>query len=175
MNNKGFTLVEILVWISIWIILMISVWVLVSGWIKNIISQEKIIQNTGNFSTTEIKLNNIFSRIDTSFEPKTTSSWVILKINNNFDEWWFVYIWSTWSTISNWNWIYCLSGSEDTNTSHIFIKSFIPDFNIDIQKSHTINSIWKWIFWYNKIPKVCSFYTNNIPEFVKIKICLSVE
>lgn len=153
MQNKWFTLVELLVWISISMILMISVWALVSGWINNITRQEKTLQNSWDFSDFERKLNNIFSNIDTSFEPKITSSWVIIKINQNYDQGGFAYIWITWSTITDWNWIYCNSWSEDINTNHIFIKTFIPKFDISTQKSHKINWIWKWIFWYNEIPK----------------------
>ena len=151
MNRKWFTLVEILVWISISMILMVSVWVLISWWIKNITNQEKTIENTWNFSNFENKLNNYFQNIDTNFIPITTSSWIILKVNKNYDEWGFIYIWETKTPLDNWNWIYCYSWSENPETNHVFIKNFIPDFDIDIQKSHTINWVWKWFFWFNKI------------------------
>ena len=130
MNNKWFTLIELLVWISISTVLMISVWLLISGWIKNITSQEKILQHSWEFSDFEFELNNILLNINTSFTPQIvenwTNTWVILKINNIFDKWWFIYIWNTSTSTNNWNWIYCLSWSEDINTNHIFTKSFIP-------------------------------------------------
>lgn len=177
MSNKGFTLIEVLIWISISIILMISVWILVSWWIDNIVNQEKVFKNSDDFTILENKLNNIISNIDTSFSWEVisdwTNSWVILKINNDFNEWWFIYIWVTPSSISSWDWIYCLSGSEDINTNHIFIKSFIPfeetgenifsNFNNTLNwnttwyksyvKEHIIRDssgniiVWKGIFW----------------------------
>ena len=154
MKTKAFTLVEILVWISISMILMISVWLLVSGGIKNITSQEKVLDNISDFTITETKLNNIFSNINNNFKPIKTNSWIILKINNSFNEWWFVYIWSTWSSILNWDWIYCLSWSEDINTNHIFIKNFIPfeensedifnDFNSTMESKEIIINYKKY-------------------------------
>ncbi len=153
MNKKGFTLIELLVWISISTILMISVWLLVSWWIKNITNQEKALNDNWNFRDFQTKLQTIFNNINTGFAPVITWSWIILKINQNYDEGGFVYIWETNSPIDNNNWIYCLSWSENINTKHIFIKTFIPWFDIDIQKSHTINWIWKDIFWDNEISK----------------------
>jgi len=57
MKNKWFTLVEILIWISISMLLMVSVWILISGWIQNITDQEKALKNSDNFSITQNKLN----------------------------------------------------------------------------------------------------------------------
>jgi len=152
MNKKAFTLIELLVWISISTILMLSVWYLITGGIWNIKSQQKILSNVREFSAFQNKLNEIFFNIDTNFKPIITFSWIIVKIKQNYDEWWFAYIGLTDSPINNNNWIYCLSGSENIHTKHIFIKTFIPDFDIDIQKSHKIDWIWKGIFWHSKIP-----------------------
>ena len=140
--NKWFTLIELLVWISISILLMLSIWYLISWWIKNIVFQEKILQNSSDFSSFQNNLSTIFQNIDTNFEPIKTNSWVIVKINQNYDQWGFAYIWET-----SQNELYCLSWSEKTSTKHIFIKTFIPWFDIDKQKSHKIDWIGKWIFW----------------------------
>lgn len=165
MNNKWFTLVEILVWISISMILMISIWFLISWWIKNITSQEKIIKDSWDFLSFESKINNYFQNINTNFEPIKTNSWIILKINQNYDEWGFIYIWETKSPLIENSWIYCSSWSETVETKHIFIKTFIPEFDIDTQKSHIINWIWKWFFWYNEVPETWleldEVYLNN--------------
>ncbi len=153
---NAFTLVETIVWISISILLMVSIWVLVSGGIWNLTKQEKDIKNNKDFSSFQKKITDIFFRVNKNFKPVIVWDWtntgVYLKIDSNYDEIGFVYIWSTWSIKDNsWNGIYCLSWSEDVTTNHIFIKSFIPDFDLDTQKSHEINGIWRWFFWYNEI------------------------
>ncbi len=158
-NNKWFTLIELLVWISISTILMISVWYLITWWIKNITNQEKVLQNSRDISDFQNKLNTIFSNIDTSFIPIKTASWVIVKIKQNYDEWWFAYIWET-----SQDKFYCLSWSENTQTNHIFIKTFIPFWtNFTDSKSHKIDWIWRNIFW-------CSEITKNWLEANKIYI-----
>ncbi len=153
MNKKWFTLIEVLVWVSISTILMISIWALISWWIKNVTTQEKSFDDNDNYLVFENKINDIFSRIDKNFTPQKTTSWVILKINSNFDEGWFTYIWSTGSIINEQNdWVYCLSWSENTNTNHLFIKNFIAfeentedifkNFN-EILESKPIEIDWK--------------------------------
>ena len=160
-NNKWFTLIELLVWISISTILMISVWYLITGWIKNITSQEKILQNREDISVFQSKLNTIFSNIDTNFIPVKTASWIIVRIKQNYDEWGFAYIWETPQDK-----LYCLSWSENTQTNHIFIKTFIPFWaNFINSKSHKLNWIWRNIFWYTEIPQewleLNKTYLNN--------------
>jgi len=141
-NNSGFSLIELLVWISISTILMLSVWYLISWWIKNITSQEKVLQNSSDISSFQKTIQNIFLNIDTSFSPIKTASWVIVRIKQNYDQWGFAYIWETTQDK-----LYCWSWSKETKTKHIFIKTFIPDFDIDIQKAHKIDWVWKWFFW----------------------------
>lgn len=127
-NKKAFTLIEVLVWISISTMLMISIWLLITGWIKNITEQWKVLNSWSNVSIFEDEINSILNLVNINYTPKFTNSWIILKINNNFDKWWFVYLWYTWSTINseNGNWVYCDSGSLDLDTKHIFTKTFIP-------------------------------------------------
>ncbi len=146
MNKRAFTLVELLVSISISIVLMLSIWFLVWNWLWNLKNQEQSVKNYSNFFNFQEKLQEIFYNIDTNFSPILTNSWLIIKLKQNYDEWWFAYIWETIEDK-----LYCESWSEETKTKHIFIKTFIPNFDIDVQKNHKIDGIWKWFFWYNEV------------------------
>jgi len=136
---------------------------------QNIFSQQKVLENTDNFTYFANNLNTNFNLIQTwSFNPVKTSSWIIFKRWQYFGEWGFSYIWT--EKIDK---IYCLSGSENTLTNHIYIKNFIPfeeqwedifdDYEeiltttswiyTSYQKEHVIKDtswniiVWKWIFW----------------------------
>ena len=167
----GFTLVEMIVWITISLILMLSVSMFVSSAIKNILIQQNVLENNDDFNDfinkIQINLNLINSW---SFLPEKTSSWIIFKRSKYFSDWWFSYIWE--ETLS---WVFCDSDSETPETKSLFIKSFIPfeensediysDFDsiltwnttwyISYQKEHVVKNsswnivIWKWIFWDN--------------------------
>lgn len=168
---KAFSLVELIVWITISMILMAWVWVFVSWWINNIVLQDKIIKNTSDFRDFSKDSLWIFSRMDTRLEPKViTSTSAIIKTNKYFDNLWVSYIWE----ISK-DWFYCSwTDIDSTITKHILIKNFLPFEEIweDIftnyystlystsgwfkafYKSHTIKDnsnnilVWKdWIFW----------------------------
>jgi len=191
MNNKAFTLIELIVWISISMILMISVGIFVNNWMLNIINQKKIIENTNNLTEFISKIHTSINLMSSwTFQPQKTASWIIFKRAQNLWEWGFSYIWEMNSTDnSDWDWIYCLSWSEDTNTRHLVLKNFIPfeEENEDIftdydlilkskltgqfqsfQKEHVIKKswniiIWKWIFW-NKFEEWASWkdiYLNS--------------
>lgn len=169
---KAFTLIELIVWITISVLLMVSVGIFVSSWMQNIFNQQKSLENTDNFADFWFALNTSFDLINSwSFIPQITSYRIIIKRWQNFADWWFSYIWT--ETLS---WVYCESDSEDPETNHIFIKHFIPfeeetenifsDYDhiltaswwtdyISFQKEHKIVHkndldtivIWKWIFW----------------------------
>lgn len=186
MNKKWFTLIELIVWITISMILMVSVGVFINSGMQNIFIQQKVLENTDNFTDFSNSIHTNFNLIQSwSFAPVNTASWIIFKRWLNYWEWGFSYIWS--KTLS---WVYCDSSSEDPETKNIYIKNFIPfeeqweDIftNYDniiksklligwyqsFQKEHIIRKswnilIWKWIFW-NKFKEWTSWtwiYLNS--------------
>ena len=172
MKNKSrktaFTLVELIVWITISIILMVSVWVFVGSGIKSITLQEKIIEDGAKILDWAKSIEIIFSRVDSNVSPLLFSSWVLLKTWKDFDNWGFTILKEL-----ELDEFYCDSLSEDTKTNHILIKNFIPfeeegeditsSFELALtwsfwgyisdQKNHVVKNsswdiiIWKWIFW----------------------------
>jgi len=144
MNNKAFTLIELVVWITISMMLMVSVGIFVNNWMANIITQQKVIKNTDELTQFT---SNIYTAINLmqswSIFPAKTASWIIFKRNINLWEWGFSYIWTTISNIDwNWDWIYCESGSEDLLTKHILLKNFIPfeEHNSDSTNEDVFNN-----------------------------------
>ena len=176
MNYKAFSLIELIVWITISMMLMVSVGVFISSWMQNILIQQKVLENTDNFTNFATNLHTSFNLIQSWSIIEKTSSWILFKRWQNFWEGGFTYIWTQTQS-----WIYCESDSEDPETNSIFIKNFIPfeernsdNTNEDIftddsyeikvlrsklilwyqsfQKEHVIKYswntiIWKWIFW----------------------------
>lgn len=169
MKKLAFTLVELIVWITISMILMLWVGIFVGGWISNLTLQQKVLDNTSDFRFFSEELYNTFFRIDTYYtSPIFTNSWILLKQNKEFDKWWFTYIW-----IENLSWSYCDSDSDFWNTNHIFIKNFIPfeeknenifsdfwdiltatdNWYTSYQFEHVVKDssdnivVWKWVFW----------------------------
>lgn len=169
--KKAFSLIELIVWITISMILMISIGVFVSSWMENIFLQQSSIKNASDLNNFAKDLYSTFSYLENTWSIHKTNSRIIFKRKTEFDKWWFTYIW-----VSTEDEFYCFSWSEDTNTDHIFIKNFIPfvedwenieDFEdiltwsinhdwIDYysyQKEHKITNqnwdiiVWKWIFW----------------------------
>lgn len=154
--NKAFTLVELIVGITISMILMFSVSIFVSNGIKNITSQKIIIENdakTKQFTKSLYEILNIADKNFTSYNFWTT--WILLKVNKNFDKWGFVFIWS-----GSFDKLYCSSWSESEITSHIYLKTFIPfewlGWDIFSWKSYDNSTVFTNMFsWtlnsYNKL------------------------
>lgn len=119
--SKAFTLVEIIVWITISIILMTSISVFVSSWLSNINIQQKLLEDNYNSSFFFDDLENL-PNSTSNWLPifSNTSSWVLLKLNKNLWKWWFVFVWK-----KEFDKLFC-KDSENTKTNHIFIKKFIP-------------------------------------------------
>lgn len=116
-----FTLVELLVGITISSLLMIGVSILVSNGIQNITGQREIINNSK--SENDI-YQNIIQKINKwKWDAFTiTGSWFLLKQDVEFSQGWFSYIGTKFLT-----WAYCTStGSDFQNLSHLIIKDFIP-------------------------------------------------
>ena len=185
MNKKAFSLVELIVWIVISMILMTWVWILVSWWITNIVMQDKIIQNTGDFREFSKDSLWLFSRIDTRLEPVwITSTQALVKVNKDFNKLWVSYIGEVTK-----DWFYCSwTDVDSTITKHILIKNFLPFEEIweDIfsdytktlysesnwfkafYKSHVIKDnlnnivVWKpWIFWIKLWDNWLNTYLDN--------------
>lgn len=122
---QGFTLIELMVGVTISMILMVSVGVFVSGGMQNIFLQQRVFKNSGDFVTFNTKLHSSFVALDTNLTPHVTSHSMVFKADPVFWDWGFTYI----GTGSQDNY-YC-SGSEDAggdSTQHLYIKSFIPYF-----------------------------------------------
>ena len=174
MNYKAFSLIELIVWITISMMLMVSVGLFISNWMQNILIQQKVLENTDNFTSFAANLHTNFNLIESWSIIEKTSSWILFKRWQNFWEGGFTYIWT--QVQAN---IYCESDSENPETNSIFIKNFIPfeeewenlfstNYNIilksksiiiwakiyqSFQKEHSIKDhlwnivVWKWIFW----------------------------
>jgi len=144
MNNfKAFTLVELLVWVTISMLLMISVGVFVSTWMSNIILQKKVIDDNKKLSSDVLYLNKILWNSNKYISE--TSSWVLVRKNKYFDTWWYSYLW-----LKKIDKQYCWTW-EITETNHIFISNFIPyeeiweDINSNfwnILESNELNISW---------------------------------
>lgn len=147
-EKKALTLVELLVWITISILLMVSVWIILSSGIKNIFLQEKSISNSLEINDFYNEILEAMSNFSGNLEEKW--NWIIFKRETEFDKWGFSFIWTK-------NFDYCKNW--ETNKK-LFIKNFIPnsDFVFWDFKSHTKENfiseneekiIWTDIFWEN--------------------------
>ena len=168
---SAFTLIELIVWITLSLILMTSVSLFVSSGMQNILTQQKVIEESSDFIDNTSHFQNIIQLLDPDYRATVTASWIIFKINKEFSKWGFVYLWE--QTLS---WSYCQSDSDSPDTSHVFLKTFIPfeeewenifsnftqtltwsltiwiDTFTSDQKNHIVSKnwvpiIWKGIFW----------------------------
>ncbi len=153
---KAFSLVELIVWITISMILMAWVWVFVSWWINNIVLQDKVIKNTADFRDFSKEMLWLFSRIDTRLEPKIiTSTSALLKVDKSFDSIWVSFIWE-----ENRDWYYCSwAWVDSTITKHIVVKNFLPfeEIGEDIFKNNGFTDSLSWNSW-----NFNSFYRTHI-------------
>ena len=168
-SKNGVTLVELIVWISITMLLMISIGIFVSSWLSNIFIQDKSLWNM--FSINDF--SNEIRKTTENLEKEVSiisSEKVIFKRKRNLDEWWFAFIWTFEKNDFCENW---------EKTKHIFIKNFIPfkiwwkltnkvkvwDFTSD-QKENKIFKNEDLIIWAN------SFSRENISEvsWEKVKL-----
>ena len=80
MNNKAFTLIELVVWITISMLLMVSVGIFVSSGMQNIFNGQKVLENTDDFTTFSNNLLTSFNLIQSwTTSPISTGSWIIIK------------------------------------------------------------------------------------------------
>ncbi len=170
MNKKAFTIIELIVWITISMMLMVSVGIFVGNWMQSILQWQKVLENTSNFTDFSSDLHTKFNLVQSgSFLPVKTASWILFKVSQSFWEWGFSYIWT--ETLS---WVYCKPDSEDPKTNNAILKTFIPfeeqwenisnnyawiltaswwTSYTSYQKEHLIKDslwdivVWKWVFW----------------------------
>jgi len=152
---------------------MVSVSIFVSSGMKNILDEQKIIENSWDFNWFSSKIQNIFNYTGSwkYIKKMTSSTWVLFKRWQYFWEGWFTYIWETTQDK-----VYCLSWSENTQTNNLIVKTFVPFeefwedmFDVpawsydkiftakkwnytsyaldDVVMSWSSIIIWKWIYW----------------------------
>lgn len=142
-KNTWFSLVELIVWITISMLLMISVWVFVTTGTKNITLQQKILSESQDS-------NDILENINKKFFNSeklifNNSSWILLKHLAEFWKGNYSFIWE-----KNRNWSYC-SSWETTITKHLFVKTFLPfeenweDILSDFSATLTWNLPWNYV------------------------------
>lgn len=169
-QKKAVTLVELLVWITISMILMASVGVFLSSWLKNIFVQEKSIENLFSINDFFDKLNSSIKNIKNKneIEIKKISDFdsIIFRKKQDYNSDWFTYIWTT-------KYDFCKTGQKNENI--IFIKNFIPRKNQTLEtKNFLINPeehkvfkkdwtilIWKYFYWKEKEAE-----KNNLKEII---------
>lgn len=133
-NKFWFTLVELIVSVSISAILMIWVSLFVSDWVKNITNQKVNLENNEDFTKFKYFFWDTMNSQVLYKTWFTTNSWVLFRSEKNYYRGWFTYIWEKYFTG-----IYC-SGWENNYTKHFIIKNFIPFESV----------IWNWdIFAWN--------------------------
>lgn len=165
-NSKGFSLVELVVWVSISLILMIWVWVFVTSWMKNISIQKQILDQNYEIETFENKLYDIFSN---DFEIiSLADSWILVKSNFLL---WKNSFYDIWVKTQSWE----CENDLSIETKYLRIKSFNPfifnpsvysweyiknwnEISLNIFSSSTSSGIINFVsdFWNNKI-----FYLEN--------------
>ncbi len=134
--QKAFTLVEMIVSVTISIILLASISLFMWNGIKNITFQKNTLEalqkNSQIYST-------IFQKISGSSDFKSiSSSWFLIKIDKKYDKWGFAYIWE-----KTFNKAYCQTGNLDTN--HLIIKTFVPFEYPWADFLDWTSYIWWWI------------------------------
>ena len=155
-KKRAFTLVELIVGITISILLMVSVGVFVSTWMSNITLQKKVLDDNKKLSSDILYLQKNILNSKKFISNIWSNTWILLRQNKYYDKWWFSYIW-----VKEFDKQYCWTW-ETTKTNHLYLSNFIPlnwvstwttDYKSDI-KNHQIiknsdNSVVVWweIYW----------------------------
>lgn len=142
-TKKAVTLVELIVWVSLSMLLMVSIWIFTSSGLSNLFLQEKSIWNIFSINKFIEETKNTLDNIDS--ESQILTNWIIFKRKTEYDEGWFAYIWTTEKDFcENWQ-----------KTKHIFIKNFIPfsedkikTWNFESKtKQNQVFENWNLIIW----------------------------
>ena len=129
-NIFWFTLVELVVGITISMLLMVSIGIFVSTWLKNINLQKKVLDDNSNISSDIIFLEKNILNSKKYISNIWSYTWILLRQNKYFDKWGFSYIW-----IKEFDKQYCQTW-EITKTKHLYISNFIPLNWVNTQTSH---------------------------------------
>ena len=121
-SKNAFTLVELIVGITISMLLMTSVWMLVSSGMQNVLKQQNIMNKNSLLTETVSDFYNGFENIISSWwYVYHSDSWAIFQINSYMNSWGFWYFW-----VTNQSNLYCSSDSDFSNLDYLTWKSFIP-------------------------------------------------
>lgn len=163
-NNFWFTLIEILVWTTISIILMIWVWVFVTSWMKNITIQKWILNAKDEYVWFFNELNDIFSN---NFDIiKSSSGGIVVKTRYNL---WKPQIYDFSVKTFTWE----CQNDETIETKYLELNNYNPFFlnSWSYSWSYLKNQIysgpsliiWAWISWDNLVDWMSSIsaYLNN--------------
>lgn len=165
-NNSAFTLIEILVWVSISVTIMISVWVFVTSGIKNITLQKSILNQESEYIGLFDNLNEIFSN---NFDIVSSSNtWFVVK-TEGFKLWKpQVYDFS----IKTFTW--ACENDATIETKYLELKNYNPFTLLSgafsgsyLQHEIYRVGLWKiagkWFFWDNFVNEMTSSaaFLNN--------------
>lgn len=180
-SKNAFTLVELIVWITISMLLMTSVWMLVSSGMQNILKQQNIMEKNSLLTQTVSDFYNGFENIvSNGGYVYHSQSWAIFQIESYMDKWGFWYL-----GVSKQSEMYCSLDSEFPNLNYLTWKSFIPyeeiwediftnysDINIQTVSSWSINYTvdtlnhqvledWVVIIWWDVFGHELSHWDNS--------------
>lgn len=152
-NNSAFTLIEILVWVSISVIIMISVWVFVTSGIKNITLQKSILNQESEYIGLFDDLSDIFSNNFDIISSSNTGLFVKTE--------WFKFgkplLYDFWIKTLTW----VCENDSDIAVKYLELKNYNPfllsswPFSWSYLQHEIYSSFvgwkiaWKWFFWDN--------------------------
>lgn len=167
-NKYAFSLIEMIVWISITVILMLSISIFVTQWMKNITFQKKILNQSQSVVSLVQKLWDIFST--NVIVLSNSSTWILLKSSYNLGK---PEYYSIDLTTMTW---YCENDlSRDVRKLQItnfstYVSSWILNYSWS-QLNHSVYSwwnliIWKNIFWIKSWTWIWTEYFLNNPTWL---------
>ena len=118
---RAFTLIELIVSITISTLLMASVMFFITYGMKNIATQRDILEKG---KDQDIMLEQILRETNSASNKnlvKTFGSWAMMKIESDFYHGGFLYVWE-----KSLKGEYCQSGASITTTNHIVFFPFLP-------------------------------------------------
>lgn len=119
-KTSAFTLVELIVGVTISMVLMVSVWVILSSWVQNILKQEKIISHSQNFWESLENIYQNFENVENKYIFSSDDS-ILFESKNYFQKIWFAYLW-----LINQSDSYCPADWEISDTKHLSWNFFFP-------------------------------------------------
>lgn len=156
-NNTWFTLVETIVWVSVSLILMVSVWVFVSTGMKNITQQKSVLASNSEILNFKDKLENTFWEKSSFISWTTLTWWLTFEVAPNTGNTPFVTLQTTENTCE-YQATDMMEESDKITYKTLNFKYFLPFTNTSIDSnnyntdyfSHSLTwtiNINKWYFW----------------------------